>query len=453
MVISELNKTDRVTFETGFQARLISQILKYLRNSCVSNTWKYLANILGVNYCMISRYKNEKTRLSVGQILKLMDTFPFLQKLNLELHIADVESLYQMKKKAGQLGGKIGGPRMLKFYPGLLQSQAKKASMIARKKYGNEFFNNILKKYNKIGGLVAAEKSEPTLQMRKLIIQNSLLGLKIGEDFKVNFTLSIGNEKRNVDFVYFRNKKIFLIEEVTDTIPYNKIIFAKILDVVELRNWLMSNKIKVPILFTCSFSKKRKMGTFQRLPMLALICLLERNIIPIINENKRIEVVGKLVNNEDISTYIREIRIFVSNLLRKKMIKHRSIVNINKNKIMNESERVVHEKLKALNLNPTGKIIIENNYGILLELDNSFKLKEDNWLVLVTKTNSQKPEVIADHTKQHVGVSFMIKTMFNNSYKILSVILTNRSLGNSKWVRYLHKYVDKVVTKIEDITF
>ena len=122
-----------------------------------------------------------------------------------------------------------------------------------------------------------------------------------------------------------------------------------------------------------------------------------------------------------------------------------------KGKDMTESERKVHEKLMSLGMKPKGKTIIENQLGLLMEIDNCYEFNKEKWLVLVTKSNSKKIEILANHAKQHAGLAFIIKTMFNSSYKILSVILTDGDLGTSKWVKYLNRYSDKVINKIDNL--
>jgi len=451
LTLQKLNPTDRIRFEEGIQARTISLILQQLKNNGVATAWKYLGNILGVNYTMISNYKNEQTRLSAMQLHKLIKSFPFLIELNLDSYMTGMETLYQMKSRAGKLGGKIGGQRILQLYPGKLQSQAQQAGRAFVNKYGIEFCRQKAKSISRLGGFAAIEKSEPTPQMRRLIIQNGELNLRLDKDFKINYTIRIGNQAHNVDFVYFKNNDISFIEEVTTAIPYDKIFFAKVLELVELKDWLYLNKLDVPIVFDFIMEKSDSTKTVKRVPLLALFSLIENNIIPIFDSNERKLIIKYLMNAKYPSAYMVKFKNFLNELFVKKLVKHRSVVIATKNKKMTESEKLVHEKLIDLNLTPLGKIIIENKYNLLMEVDNYFELNKEKWLVLITRTNSQAPEIITNHAKQHAGLCFIIKTMFNSYYKILSIILTDRELGNSKWVNYLYKHSDKVITKIDDL--
>ena len=363
----------------------------------------------------------------------------------------DKETLHMVRSKAGRKGGIIGGNRFLELYPGKLQSQAKLASKAYVKKYGIEFLRESARKISKVGGFAAAEKSEPTIQMRRCIIQNIILNLDIGKDFEINQTMKNGDEAHNVDFVYFKNEKILFIEEVTSIIPYNKIFFAKVLELVELKNWLYSKGFKVPVLFNFIREKKDSTKTLKKVSFLALFSLFENGIIPIFDDNKRKLIIRGLLKGKYPMNYMVRFKDSLIESLKEKLVKHRSFVIAMKGKDMTESERKVHEKLMSLGMKPKGKTIIENQLGLLMEIDNCYEFNKEKWLVLVTKSNSKKIEILANHAKQHAGLAFIIKTMFNSSYKILSVILTDGDLGTSKWVKYLNRYSDKVINKIDNL--
>lgn len=435
-----------ISFVDRFEKNIFSEVEKYL-----GIKWnRKLRRVLGISESQLYCIRNGKYRLSVGHLRKLILAFPFLLDLKLENQIVDIETYKNMKSRAGKIGGRIGGKRVLELYPGKLQKQAKFGGLATLNKHGKKHFKKLAKKYARKGGFASVEKSKPTEQMINIIKENKLLGLKREKDFSVNYTIKSNEDMRNVDFVYFKNCKISIVEDVTEIIPYKKQMYPRLLEIIKLKKMLSKN---VRIVFTFRVKKKNRAKIIQRIDPGIVLELLKENIVPIIYEDKikRKEIIQKLLKNKNISDYLTYLKKRFKKELKKRLKKQKSLVRIVSKINMNETEEIVHKKLENLGLDPTGKIIIESNYGTYNEVDNSFELNGVKYFVFVTRTKSRYMEVITGHAKQHASQAFFVKKLCYPHCKILSIILSYRKdIGNSKWVKYLREYTISI-TSLESI--
>jgi len=437
----------RIEFEGDFQKKLFCDIRESYKNK---DSWwlEDVAIVLNLKApSNIYMLKNEQLRLSSKQLELLLNAFPHLNQLNPEKHIKRIESYEQWHSRAGKKGGLIGGPKNIER----LKSIAKKAGGTTLKKYGIEHFRNIAKIGASNGGLAVAEKQKPTKQMRKLISLNSSLNIH----FKINHTISTNSEKKNVDFVYFRDRDIAFLEEATETMPYRKIFYAKALGIFELKN-----NTHYPVIFTFSLKKKEKdKNVTIDVPGEALLTLHQNGILLVPFKEDwlvhRKRLITALVNSD--KAYINKYRSMIFKLIKKqlayKFVRKTSLAKTEINRKETDTEKYVHKKLRQMRLYPNGKhLITDNKYKIHLTVDNYFEYNSKEWHVLISSTETNKASIFNGILKSLAGQCFMIKKFFNPNAKLISIIIPKNykplnDIGFSKWSRYLKKYSDIVLTE------
>lgn len=444
--IESYSEKDRISFKNRFEEILFDTIKR-----TVGKAWyKKVSLILGLANSQIYYIKYGKCRLSVGQLKKLITKFPFILDLQIENNIKEIETYEKLRSRLGKAGGSVGGKRILELYPGKLQKQASLGGRATLRKYGKPYFKRLAETSARKGGFAAVKKSAPTEQMKNIINENNRLGLEINKDFFVNHTLIFDKYMKNVDFAYFKNKKLFLVEEATEITPYRKQMYSILLDLLKLRE-LLPRSIKV--LFTFR-SQKRGKQNILRIDSSIILEMIKENIIPIVYDGQygdREKVILDILSKKDISKYIDSLRFSFKKELNERLTKQRSLVNKMLKSKANDTEIILHKKLLHLDLNPSGKIIVKSKYNTYNEVDNSFVINGIKHFVLVTRTKSNLMEVIAGHAKQHVGQAFFLKRFCDANCRVISLILSRKgTIGNSKWSEYLREYAT-VITSMDEL--
>lgn len=378
-------------------------------------TWIALAEKFGYKrYSLKNRLNKNRSYLSKEIFSELITLFPQTERKEIERN----PSILELK---------------LKRFPNI-----KKGKSVARKvreRYGNDYFQKIGHKggknqkyswtkekllnqgiFGKYGGI-------KRIQNKKLLDKKEILiakkNKKLGLSFKPNYFL---NDELNFDFVYFNEKNIVCVEEITFDPLRGLSSF------IEKRNALDS---KIP--FILSYEKSRPE---------VLLFLLENNIIPI-ELNRRENLITNLIENEIARDSIKNsIKEEVVMLLNDVKIFSNLSVKSNLAAPFDKYEELVHKALQRINLNPIGKTVIETKNDLHFVPDNMFVRNNENIAVLVSFCKSRGSLLYTFYN--HSSLSLLMSKISKIPIKTFSIIFdfsgTLTSQGCSKprelWLKY-----------------
>lgn len=456
----------RVIFFECIQRKLLELARKRALQDFPNRPWyATVADVIQMSPRMVHYYCSGKGALTVAQVKALMSFIP-LKMTELQGQIKDIREGYWWCSNAGKACFSKYG---ITHFRELGRRGGAKVGKMQFEKYGSEYFrrmgklggklgyNAILERYPEmipiwrrkaaiLGGERSAEKQPLTKQQGELVRQNKSLGLVHGLDFKVNYTIKFDGTSYNFDTTYFQNSVPIAVEEITEVAPSRACAFSRILDVIERKKWLRKYGLEIATLFT--FRKIKNVGREFKFPPDAILVLIEEGVIPISDEDivGRSEVIKCIYKGESPTEYLHNLRRQTTNdiSLRQKFMER--LARGEKSRPMNQTESLIHEKLKHLGLSPKGKMILKSIYGTFMVPDNHFTINDEKWFAFVSTTTASSLRI---HIARHAGYAFMLKRIFDQSAKCLTATLGGgdplETLADNKWVRYLSKFSDLIV--------
>lgn len=448
----------RVCFKPDYQR----EFMKKVKNSIESQTrdvhWTSIAGKrLGKSFATIYDYFHENHRLGVKEVLLLLEFIPdSMTEVNSwvesiksphEIHAFVARILVEKYSKETrriwtQKAGKAGGTKNLlkgREYFVKIGKLGKKATY---RKYKDK-----TSEWGEKGGLKIAEIQNLTTQEKKIASLNNKHGLS----FQTHYTL----KNFNFDFVYFKNDKPTVFEEVTEEPPYKGYLFFKLVDLYERLNAIKQYNQNGILLFTIRSRKKTQRGVIVASCDI-LYMLLELGIIPVfvdiessmVESRESIKGMTQVPYKNKLEKFKEHTKKFVFNELEKRKNRRKASSRRESERGFYQNEEKVHYILTSLGLAPKAKVRLEGKNCNFIVPDNMFKLNGQEYCVFVT-SNTKNPYTLAKKCGTIAGYCFVIKKFFDSQMKCIAIVMDGKQNSKpiGKYFSYLKKYADIVTTE------
>jgi transcriptional regulator with XRE-family HTH domain len=414
---------------------------------------------------VISKYKKGLRLPSCGTVKKIVK----IAKISPDRLIGNIKEIRKenwWREECGRKGGittfKKYGSQFYKKLNKRLQEKYdyeyfKNLGLKTYKKYGREHMRKMASKVGKLlpilypekkkewgkkGGMIGTQRQKPTKQEINLIKENIKSGITNFEIHK-----SIGNSEnfKNFDFVYFKDDKVTLVEEVTDVPPERGLIYPKVLDAYKSKKFLERHGLNLPLILTLNTAKKSG-NRIRRIPLDAIFILLSEKILPVFDNRNRISLIKKILDNHfDFESYLNQVMIWLEReiKIRIKDIKKGSESQLKSP--LTSYEKKLHKTLINNGFKPKGKFILKSKYGETV-VDNCLELKNKRIYFEVREFTNRNS--LLKSLEIHAGRFFVIKKLYDPDCMCISVLLSKGKItynGDSKPIKYLKDYADLII--------